>query len=456
MNNKGYALPAVFIFLLVISILATVAYDNAYRDIKETDQEIKQEDSLYYAEAGFNRYLYFLNENPKYYNTSDSTDMENQTAIPFKDGFYNLEITPPTMDNPYVTIVSTGWPSGKENESRTIEVNIRRRQFTNFIYGTGEETLPDGTPVWWTDDDVVNGPLHTNGTLNIDGDPTFNGEVSYSRNLNIRSGSNPTYTAGEPFKRNPLEFPNNNSELKTWAEAPGGYYYQGRTCILINGDRLLIRNQDNPIEDRPLPSNGVIYVDNLNNEMDKWDLDSGNIFLSGELNGSLTIAAQNTIYITAHDPTNWSNLDTTGGITYANPTLDENNDDLLGLVSQRNIEILHHGWPRYTYWTDHWSESNDVSVDDITIEAAIFALDGSFSFEDHDEGGSKGTITVNGPIVQKDRGPVATFSSYYGYNISGYDTKDYSHDPRMAFDTPPHFLEPANAGWEVLNWREIN
>ncbi|MDZ7672731.1 MAG: hypothetical protein U5K53_07875 [Halanaerobiales bacterium] len=132
MNNKGYALPAVFIFLLVISILGTVAYDNAYRDIKETDKEIKQEDSLYYAEAGFNRYLYFLNENPKYYNTSDSTDMENQTAIPFKDGFYNLEVTPPTMDNPYVTIVSTGWPDGKENESRTIEVKIKRRQFTNL------------------------------------------------------------------------------------------------------------------------------------------------------------------------------------------------------------------------------------------------------------------------------------------------------------------------------------
>ncbi|MDZ7672730.1 MAG: hypothetical protein U5K53_07870 [Halanaerobiales bacterium] len=101
------------------------------------------------------------------------------------------------------------------------------------------------------------------------------------------------------LKVSPLEFPNSNSDLKTWAESPGGYYYQGRTCILLNGDRLLIRNQDNPIEDRPLPSNGVIYVDNLNNEMDKWDLDSGNIFISGELNGSLTIAAQNTIYITA-------------------------------------------------------------------------------------------------------------------------------------------------------------
>ncbi|MDZ7672729.1 MAG: hypothetical protein U5K53_07865 [Halanaerobiales bacterium] len=61
--------------------------------------------------------------------------------------------------------------------------------------------------------------------------------------------------------------------------------------------------------------------------------------------------------------------------------LDENNDDLLGLVSQRNIEILHYGWP---HPHQILSESNDVSVDNITIDAAIFALDGSFSFEDHD------------------------------------------------------------------------
>lgn len=454
MNNKGYALPLVMVFLVVISILATVAFDNAYIDIKSTDREIKQEDALHYAEAGFNRYLYFLNENPKFYNTSDSANMESQSSISYKNGFYNLEITPPNMSHPYVTIQSTGWVSGKQDESRTIKVSIKRRQFTNFVYGTSEETLPDGTPVWWTDDDQVDGPLHTNGTLNIDGDPTFDGEVSYTTGLNVRSGSNPTYNDGTPFNRNALEFPEKNEDLKTWAQAPGGYYFEGRTCILIEDNTLKIRYRDNPIEYRTLPSNGVIYVDNRNNEMGKWDLDSGNVFLAGELDGQLTIAAQNTIYITGYDPTNWSSLDYKGGIVYSNQTFDEDNDDMLGLISQRNIELLHYGWPRYTGWSDHWSESNDVSIDNISINAAIFALDGSFAFEDHDSGSTKDTITIKGSMVQNYRGAVGTFSSYYG-KLSGYD-KNYSHDPRMAYDTPPHFLEPANAGWEIIRWEEIN
>ena len=40
-------------------------------------------------------------------------------------------------------------------------------------------------------------------------------------------------------------------------------------------------------------------------------------------------------------------------------------------------------------------------------------------------------------------------SGYRGY------LGDYSSDYRMAYETPPHFLEPTNTGWEVKEWREI-
>ena len=150
---------------------------------------------------------------------------------------------------------------------------------------------------------------------------------------------------------------------------------------------------------------------------------------------------------------------------YKNQNFNENNNDLLGLIAQKDIKILHKGWPRYKwipnwpwegYWSDHYSESNDVSIDDITINAALFALNGSFSFEDYDEGGEKGNINFTGSMVQKNRGPIGQFGYFWfggGYN-SGYK-KNYKYDPRMAYETPPHFLEPENAGWEIMSWQEL-
>lgn len=453
---EGYILPFVLIILIILLVITAVAFNQSIFDIRDTDRTIKDEDALYYAEAGFNRYLYFLNEDSKFYKTTKSNNLETASEIAFKDGFYNLEITAPTISDPYVTIRSEGWHSGREDKSRLIEVKVRKRQFTNYVYGTGEETLPDGTKVWWTDDDVVNGPLHTNGTLNIDGDPIFNGEVSYSIGLNVRSGSDPEYNDGNPYESKPLVFPANNDELITWAQSPDGLYFQGRTCILLDGDELKVRNQNNAVQTYDLPANGVIYVDNIGSEMSKFDLDSGNVFLSGELDGQLTIAAQNTIYITGYDPTNWSNpnsfgsSDYTGGILYANQTFDEDNDDMLGLTAQRNIEILHRGWPK----SNGSHNNNDVTINDITINGAIFALNGSFAFENYNVGAPKGTITMRGSMMQNYRGAVGTFYSGSGIKASGYD-KDYSHDQRMLYDTPPHFLEPANSGWEIIGWKEI-
>lgn len=39
--------------------------------------------------------------------------------------------------------------------------------------------------------------------------------------------------------------------------------------------------------------------------------------------------------------------------------------------------------------------------------------------------------------------------SSYGY------FKNYAHDPRMVFTAPPHFINPAESGWEVRDWMEI-
>ena len=91
-----------------------------------------------------------------------------------------------------------------------------------------------------------------------------------------------------------------------------------------------------------MPQSSVIYIKDL--------------YISGVLDGRLTILVEGNIYITRRDPTdyNYNNAKYTGGIEYANtniPTLTENpidpSDDMLGLVSNGNIYVHSYGWPKW-------------------------------------------------------------------------------------------------------------
>lgn len=483
-RDEGIALTFVLISVVLLGIFGTTVMNMTDRSIDFFSRTIDKESSLYYAEAGYNRYLFFLNQDPYFFETVKSDNLENEEKIPFEDGYYKLEITPPATGGSVVTVKSTGWLPGKE--PRTIEVEIARQTFANWVYGTNkEEIATTGEEIWWVDGDVVNGPLRTNGNLHINGDPTFNGTVEFSGTdyldddgnptVDLEPGSNPNYNKGEPiYKSEPAKFPETNDNLKNIAQS-NGYYFQGRTCIMIDADaqedrQLKIRNQDGTIQYEPLPPNGVIYVDRIGNYNGKFNYNSGNVFVSGKLDGRLTIAAKDNIYITGYDPTVWdvnpSNFSEggtyyTGGITYADSIDDGQSNDMLGLVSENNIEILHANWPRADsskYYDNHWDHPSydyNVAIEDIEINASMFTLDGSFGFERYNEGSEKGTITLRGSVFQNNRGPVGTFNSSTGEKRTGYD-KNYNYDRRLRKYTPPYYVSPENAGWEILNWRIVN
>jgi hypothetical protein len=64
-----------------------------------------------------------------------------------------------------------------------------------------------------------------------------------------------------------------------------------------------------------------------------------------------------------------------------------------------------------------------------------------------------GTLTVNGAIGQKYRGPVGRLTSGAGTATNGY-IKEYNYDDRLAFRGPPHFLDPVQASWKVRSYTE--
>lgn len=508
-NEIGIALPIIMIiFSITITLGFSIIFLISSQD-KTTKLYVDDEKALYYAEAGYNQYLWHLNDNVNFYST-DASDIMQNTPIKFEDGYYLLKVSKPNDLERYVTIRSTGWAASSPDIKRTIEVKIRKKQFVHQVYVSNNE----GDNIWWTSGDEVHGPYHTNGTLRIQKRPVFYDLVTYTGDYVKGTNYNPEYKMSKAEKTEKLEFPPTNSSLKYWAELDGTVFY-GRTCINLEDNKVRIRKSNGEIDIIGIPPNKVIYIDG-NEGSDKWGLDTANLFISGRLRGELTIAVKNNIYITYSDPTNWYDehpyfsdiyiynkepnpnlpmvIPQDSGIFYSNTTFgDPDNpsvwdkdlgiyvreakgNDMLGLVANQNIFILHYGWPRDpsdgngAYWNKAWKWNSmqnrwegkgtsswngwswheiDVAPKDITIHGAIFAVNGGFGYESYDTGSRKGYITLWGNITQNIRNPVGVVDG------SGY-LKKYAHDRRMFYDYPPHILEPVNTGWEIRDWKEIN
>ncbi len=495
-NQQGIAMPAVMFLFVLVTLLGFTAMSIADNQTILVNSHQQREQALHYAEAGIHRYMAELNNNRKFYETPASTGMQN-TDTTFNDGYYRLVVTSPSISNPVVTIRSTGWHKNS-NIRRTVEVELHKKDFVQNLI-----TANNGSDLFaytrrFIRGDVINGPLHINGDLIVNGHtgegfsgPIFNGPVTYAGNFDQQAIPSTTpdtteFNAGPPVKVAPMGMPPTTSTaIMKQKAADDGCLFNGPTCIFINGSTLTIRNQTNgndTVQNISIPANGVIYVQG-NTGNTKWQPGIGNAYVSGVLNGRLTIVAENDIYITANNPTNWNNPGNTpaatGGVTYADlssaPDITADNidtimatcDDMLGLIANRNVRVLHYNWPQDTnpYYWKNGSSHIDVAPTNINIHASVFAVTGSFEYEEHEQGSKKGTLSVLGSICQHKIGPVASFApnlfdlppgfDLLNSRISGY-SKNYWHDPRLMYDLPPSYLEPTNSGWEIIDWREIS
>ena len=125
---------------------------------------------------------------------------------------------------------------------------------------------------------------------------------------------------------------------------------------------------------------------------------------------------------------------------------------MLGLVSNGKILV------NISYWPDDAPNyklygRGKYAIRNINVQGALMGLSnkcyfGADDFEYLDEMGYiifKGSKIFSRTAATR----VAGEGWYHGY------LGDYSFDYRMAYETPPHFLEPVNSGWEVKEWRDV-
>jgi hypothetical protein len=516
-GEDGVAMITVLMIMVVLSLLMVAALGYAVQSEPSARRDQDWNAALAAAQAGVDDYLYRLQQDDSYYLYSATNPPTPANAAftgwqtipgPANDGqfHYSVDLARYASQG-IVQLTSTGRVQGVQ---RTIRANLRRRNFLDYLYLTDYESLdpqsgyysdpatattecsrywwngrPDGSPgfpcsrIYFTSGDTINGPLHSNDTLSVNGSPTFNDKVTtgfsgamscppnpaytYRWQGNSGCGDTPQFQSGDPETVSLLTLPASNTAIKAETNRPAktGCLYTGPTRIeLLASGRM---NVTSPFTISPayascvganvtLPANGVIYVQNvpstqsascpagenplgypLPTDVTTYQCLVGDVFLSGTLRGRLTIAAENNIVIVA---------DT----SYA--TSGAGSNDMLGLVANQFVQVYHPVSASGQNVADNRNPTNFFQ--DPRIDAAILALGHSFIVQNYNRGPTLGTISVTGGIAQKWRGPVGTF----GGSGTGY-LKNYNYDNRLRYSSPPHVATLSSAAFQVIQWADI-
>jgi Tfp pilus assembly protein PilX len=515
--QHGYSMVAVTLVMLATSLLVAAAFKAVGTDIPFARASQDRKQAYAAAEAGLEYYLYQLARDNDYWAKCTSVpDIAAGVPAPINqqeptksgriwrniagstESRFSIELLPAnasgTCDKAKPELTMLDQKSGtfrirSTGESRGVRRSIvavfRRSSFLDYLYFTDYETSDPLTytnatdrtnaatqcvkyraaraswckDISFPDFDKIKGPLHTNDDLLTCGSPDFGRdrndaiEISGPQPNGWQASAGTGCSAGTPdflgTKRWPaptLAVPTSNQKLKTFALAAGKVYY-GQTTITFNTNGTMDTSSYDPgtgalvtEDDVGVPGNGVIYVDTNTKlgcsgidgplEQDYTDPKGCAIAtVHGTYTTSMTIGSQADILIDGD--------------------LLRSGDEVMGLVATNFVRIKHgvRNCPLVN--------GNPVCfvLPNVHIQAAILTLAHSFIVDNYSSTPKQGTITVDGAIAQKFRGPVGTFDPSTGTLASGY-TKDYNYDQRLRYRSPPFFLDPISAAWRIIRGNE--
>jgi Tfp pilus assembly protein PilX len=397
-----------------------------------------------------------------------------------------------------IKIRSTG-RAGKTH--RSIVAEFRRDSFLDFLYFTDRETFSpeayadeddreyaedrcdfprnqrpnqDGSrpcaKIRFISDDMNSGPFHTNddilacGNYKLGRNPADKIEiVGPNRWQNPDSSPDGVCNAGDPDVNGTLVWPATNLPMPTTNanvknKAAPEFSFTGRTWIKLRNDGMMDLTTWGPdgtrrTSTKNYPGNGVISVKDggsgcpstqppiRQSYSEPWQC--ANVTVWGTYNKSLTITSTKDIIVgTPVEPANNTPL-------YSNADLKRSGDVVLGLIADKFVRVSH-AVSRSNGCHNRNATNGGTPMQTIEVQAAILSLLHSFIVDNHECGDELGVLTVDGAIAQKFRGPVGTSS---GNDRTGF-TKNYKYDDRLRYRSPPYFLTPIDAAWNIMRTNE--
>ena len=317
-----------------------------------------------------------------------------------------------------------------------------------FSYFSNKEKNGSST-IWWTSNDTVWGPFHTNDRINISGNPVFQGKATSYLGIYQAWGSDPEFNGGYSQSSEELPIPTDGVEHGGDKAQENGLYFTGQDTVYLEfkNDSLTYKYGANkPDTTIYLPTsvpNGTIFAN------------EATVRLKGTVDGRYTIGTSGKTVTSTSGRWRWSRrlrrwfwwitgtttTTTQGGnvfldddIVYKDDPRDGPSDDLLGIVAQNYVEIA----------------DTPPNQSDINIQAAIYVQSKGLTAENAKTKPDAGTINFYGSLIEGRRMEVGRFDPTTG-QLWGYGRK-YDYDERLKTISPPSF--PKLKGFNVLAWYE--
>ena len=309
----------------------------------------------------------------------------------------------------------------------TVKIVLEKTMFSRFAYySMWEKESPTGGPIWWTNNDTVNGPFHTQDDLRAYRHPVFKGETSHKGELIYYESKwkDKPYIYGEYKPGFNLEIPTGAVDNLAGPAAANGIVFTGHDTVYLNFDKDTLRyrysysDTDSTLYLPAEATNGVIFVNNAV------------VRLKGTIRGQYTLGVS--------APGSGAGADTSKGKIYlddniiykSNPLQYPDSTDLFGICAETSILIT----------------KNAANNSDIDIQAALFCENQGFGADCYNTRPISGDINLLGGLSQRFRKPVGTFS---GGVINHGFTKQYVYDTRLGDISPPYF--PGTGGFSIIS-----
>lgn len=349
-----------------------------------------------------------------------NTDSANVSVTVTSAGEEATPTSAPAGARKQYSIVSVGVVGG-ETKVITLE-GVQRKTWADYALWSD-----DNRNIYFKSGEKFNGKVHSNTELWFSGDPEFfervtSAAASFGGSTNSCTFHKDFITSAPTQTMATVNFSNLYNKASI--------VYTGTTYITVSGTNMIISNDRAGLSTatNPIPPDGVIYVETATTGASATR--PGDVFISGTLDGRITVATEHNINITNH-------------LEYAvDAKTNAACNDALGLISMHDVVV------------------KTSCPDDVRIYAHIMATgldtasdtDGSFGVEDYSSGSPRGQLIVHGGIAQAYRGAVGTFSTSSGAMVTGYE-KNYTYDTRFMEDPPPEY-PPLSDELRFGLWRE--
>ena len=344
-------------------------------------------------------------------------DASGYSNIDYQDGTISLDVQ---QIDPYKNIIEITAHGNYDGYTDTVKIKLAPSKFSKFAY----YSVSEGGTIWWTGNDTVWGPFHTQDYMRAYRHPVFYGKATTKKKLiyyTSQSLDKPYFFGGYQDGVD-LPLPADAVDNLESIADDDGLKLSGHDTVYITFDRDSLRyrysyNAKNTVVYLPAAApNGLIFAKDCV------------VRLKGTVKGQYTLgcstnmsAGKGTIYLD-------DNI-----VFDKDPRIYPTSSDLLGICAENSVYIT----------------ENAANNSNIDIHGSIYCEKGGFGAQNYDTRPVGGNINLLGGIIQHTRKAVGTFGS--GGIKSGY-AKRYRYDDRLLVASPPFF--PGTGGFEIVSWYE--